>query len=485
VEVAGTLGYNRPGDVPTDQSVFELGMDSLRAVELSIRLQKHLGLDRPIPFFDCPQVAALALRLLAEVDLAEPGARVDAGVPGADTPHARAARQSSDVADPNGATGYAPAREGEIVEFARSAWPDRPEDLVVPRWRWMFVESAERLGLEPKVWLYREAGRVVAHHGAMPVRLQVGPDMFDSAWFADTMVLESHRSRATGAQLLLESNDAFPVGLSLGQSAQMREIALRLGWEQVAPLQTFLLLLRPRQVLGSKYNPLVAGLAGSGLSVQQHLRRHLAGPMDDDLDVRPIDSFDARHDRLWDSVRNQYTCAVTRDASYLNWKYVTQPGQEFIRLEFVRRGDPVAVAVLALDNPGAIYRYRRAFIVELVASPSDTRLVLGALNAIRRRCVSWNVDAIVLPLINGPLAKVAQAFGFMRREPTRFLLVRAARTSPDTRRLLLSPDNWLITMGDSDIDRPWEVAGDRIQARATRAPLTRPVSPAPPGASVV
>ena len=71
-------------------------------------------------------------------------------------------------------------------------------------------------------------------------------------------------------------------------------------------------------------------------------------------------------------------------------------------------------------------------------------------------------------LINEKLEKHLRAYGFMRREPTRFLLVGPHRTSDDVRQHLLSPSGWLITMGDSDIDRPWEADGARLQAHVVR-----------------
>jgi acyl carrier protein len=473
-EVARTLGYDDPADVAVDQSVFELGMDSLRAVELSIRLQQHLGLERAIQFFDAPEVQALAERLLDRIAL--PSSRSRAFGPGGSQP-------GPDDVTPEGVVRYTPDLEQEIFAFSRAAWPNRPDHLVEVRWPWMFVQSARRLGVDPRVWLYRDGGRVVAHHGAIPVRLQAGSDVIDSAWFVDTMVLESHRSTAAGARLLIDSNDEFPVGLSLGQTEQMRTMALRLGWEQVAPLQTFVLLLRPQRVLGDKLHPLAAGVAGAGLNARRHLKRYLAGPRGGQLAVRTVDRFDARHDALWASVSREYGCAVVRDASYLNWKYVAQPGQHFVRLELLRAGEIVAVMVLALDEPGAIYRYRRALLVDLVVSPSDSATVLGLLDALCRHCDTAGVDAVVFHVINARLEALARAYGFMRREPTRFLLVRQCRASDAQRRQLLSAGSWLVTMGDSDIDRPWETFGDLVQIRATPGEASRPAPPLPRGVS--
>jgi malonyl CoA-acyl carrier protein transacylase len=140
-EVAVTLGFQEPRDVPVDQSVFELGMDSLRAVELALRLQRHLGLERPIPLFACPQVDVLAGRLLADVGLPEAGAPAarharDAAPPvpsPSGTASPRGAHAGS-APEAQGVIGYAPSHEAELLEFARVAWPERPAHLVVPRW---------------------------------------------------------------------------------------------------------------------------------------------------------------------------------------------------------------------------------------------------------------------------------------------------------------------------------------------------------------
>ena len=156
---------------------------------------------------------------------------------------------------------------------------------------------------------------MVAHHGAMPVELQVGADRVDAGWFVDTMVVARHQTTATGAQLLIDANDAFTIGLSLGQTDRVREMALHLGWSQVAPLQTYVLMLKPRAVLRGKVNPVVAHAADFGIRAQHQLRRQLARRPDSGLEVRLVDRFDARHDQLWQAVRHDYGCAVTRDAS--------------------------------------------------------------------------------------------------------------------------------------------------------------------------
>src|SRR2546429_8797919 len=75
---------------------------------------------------------------------------------------------------PRGLIGYSDAVAEDIFQFQRTVFPDRRTDWVVPRWNWMFLASAARLGVAPMVWLFRTAKGVVAHQGAIAVNVKIG-----------------------------------------------------------------------------------------------------------------------------------------------------------------------------------------------------------------------------------------------------------------------------------------------------------------------
>jgi acyl carrier protein len=188
-EVADTLGLDSPEAVHPDRSLYQLGMDSLMMADLVGRLRKRLGFSTAALVFDHPMVAALATHLLEHITLPATGTAVAPSAP----PPSAAGR-----ADRDGIEGYTPGIEEEVVAFQQAAWPRRRADWILPRWRWMSVDSARRLGIEPRIWLYRDAGQVVGYTGAIPVRVKVGAEVRDSAWLVDTMVLEASRSKAVG-----------------------------------------------------------------------------------------------------------------------------------------------------------------------------------------------------------------------------------------------------------------------------------------------
>lgn len=365
-----------------------------------------------------------------------------------------------DVATPpkvKGLLGYHPALEREIFDFQQVAYPTRRVDWIAPRWRWMFVDSAQRLGISPMVWLYRNASGIVAHQGAIPVKLKVGSQEHITGWFVETMALETVRGKAIGPMVIQKALEDLPFNLSLGQTAQMRAIQLAMGWQQVTPLEIYTLILNPRRVLAAKIGPWIArdsaalGLAALQLGKRTVGRRRLRWQ----ATVREIARFDCTHDALWCEVEHEYQCVVVRDASYLNWKYVEQPGQNFLRLEIQRDGKVVAIAVVLLIEPGPSYPYRRGILVDMVVPASDRDVVWALLDSVRRVCQQHAVDALICHLISHQLRKPLTSFGFFPKEPTRFLLVATGGVSRDVSHLVLSPDAWFITLGDSDIDRPW------------------------------
>jgi acyl carrier protein len=440
-EVADTLGFDSPDGVPADKDLYQLGMDSLMMADLVGRLRKRLGFSTAALVFDHPVVTALSAKLLDRLALSDGSAEAPAGV------------ASERDGRGSGIEGYCAAADAEVVTFQRAAWPRRRADWIEPRWRWMTVQSAERLGIEPRLWLYRDAGAVVGYTGAIPVRLKLGTDERVSAWLVDTMVLEAYRQKAVGSQIMVRAHEDLPFALSLGQTAEMREVQLRLGWKRVAPLEVAQLLIRPENVLQGKLPWPAAFAAGWGLRASSAVRdllreRSIA-------EVRTVDRFDHRHDRLWEQAAGTITCGVIRDASYLNWKYVDQPGQSFVRLETVEDGSVTGVAVLMFREPDHVYRYRRAFLVDLVTRLDDEHRLSQLVRAASEAAAARQADALLCMHIGRPLTQALRSNGFSLRAPERYLLVDPGGLDAGATAVTLSADSWFVTQGDSDIDRPW------------------------------
>jgi FkbH-like protein len=426
-EIAHTLGFANSAAIDESKTFSQLGMDSLLAVQFAARLERRLGVRRPSVVFDHPTLPQLAAYLLGEVDVVE-------------------------APSTHGLIRFTADMEADVLAFQQEAFTYRRPELIAPRWRWMFKESAARLGLGPRVWLFRDADRIVAHHGALPVRLKAGDVELTTAWWVDTKVRDEYQSEALGPRLVLRGNDDLDFGLSLGQTKQMRDILLLVGHVQVAPLETAQLLIEPHTVLSAKMSAPAAMAAAIGLqassAVLSVLRTKIRGA------VAHVTAFGARHDELWRQAAKDLPCAVIRDASYLNWKYVAQPGQQFTRLEIVEDGRTKGVVVLMFRKRDDVYPYDRAFIVDLIAPFSDKAVVNQLIGVAIDTASEHGAATLTCLHIGSALTRALRRNGFMIRDPQRFLLVYPGSLSGDARDVVLDGRSWYVTHGDSDIDRP-------------------------------
>jgi acyl carrier protein len=442
-EVAATLGFTRPDEVPLDQSFTSLGMDSLTSAELGSRLERRLGIKCSALIFDHPSVQALAAQLVVRT---HPIARTAAAS------HRAGELAVRPAAGPReGIRGFVPEDEDEMLAFQAEGFPDRRGPVLARRWRWAFVDSARRLGIEPRMWVYRDQGAIVGQMASIPIELKVGTTICNTGWLVDSMVLPSHRDKAVGTRLLVQAQEDQPFSLSLGQTAEVREICRRLGWVQVAPLQTAMYLVNPQRVLRGKLPTPARWAAGIGLRAAATVRDVLKGRSA--VTSREVERFGERHEALWECAAQTLTCAAVRDASYLNWKYVDRPGQSFLKLELLDGDALVGVAIWMFREPDSKYRYRRGFLVDVVAPLSNASRLEDIVRAASLAAVS-RADALICLHIGAPLSRALHACGYQAREPERFLLVDPGGVSELARRILLAEQSWYVTQGDSDIDRP-------------------------------
>jgi len=446
-ELAETMGFDDADSVPAGRNFYELGVDSLMMADLVGRIRKQVGFSCSTLIFEHPTARDFSRQLLSRLPMAHQASVAQVDPEASGNPDAVRA-EFREVT-----TGYQSAAEDQVFAFQAVAWPHRDQSLIPSRWRWMFVESARRLALAPRVWLHRASGQIVGHMGSIPVKLKVGSETLNTGWLVDTMVTDDYRRRGLGSRLLVQAHDDQPFSLSLGQTAEAREILHHLGWHRVAPLEIAQLLIRPANVLRGKLPRPAAVAAGWGLRASATVRGLVRGKSR--LCLKEVAQFDARHDRLWESVAATMPCAVVRDASYLNWKYVDQPGQAFVRIEAIEGDRVCAVAVMALREPDAVYRYRRALLVDIVAPQSGDALLQQIVQAAADVADARGADVLRCLHIGSALTRALKAVGFTMRTPERHLLVDAASLPAPTRDLVIDASNWFVTQGDSDIDRPW------------------------------
>jgi hypothetical protein len=144
------------------------------------------------------------------------------------------------------------------------------------------------------------------------------------------------------------------------------------------------------------------------------------------------------------------SCLAVRDSSYLNWKYVDQPGQRFECWEVFLSKRLLGVFVTKTEEPNAVYAYRRSNWVDMVCAMEPETI-----DTVIHGCIfsseKHGADAISIHLTHRLIEERLLAQGFFARQETRYLY--ASRGLTESVPGLVDFD-WLVNQGDSDIDRP-------------------------------
>ena len=410
----------------------DLGLDSLGTVDFATHLRKQLGLSTPPKLMQYARLEDWIESVIAP--------RIDRTVP----------VNAPTVSDAIRVELYESAMHGSVIDFCNQAWPTRSGELVKQRWDWMFLKSAERLGVSPAVWIAREQSAIIGHMGSQFTTLKTPRGKVVVPWLVDTMILEQYRQKGIGSQILLQAEEDMPIALSLGQTAEIRKILDSLGWKQICPLHIHVFLNRPHRVLRGKYPIGIDRLAAAYLSLGRARRHSLKPSSSQNISLQKIEHFSKRHDSIWAQMSRSVGCLAVRDSSYLNWKYIEQPGQCFESWDIHRENRLIGTVVTKTDEPSKLYPYRRIHLIDMICA-----LDKFSLDTVIQGCIAKSqelgIDAISIQITNRFIEERLIQKGFLRRLETRYLY--ASKGLVETVEDLVVSD-WLVSHGDSDIDRP-------------------------------
>jgi NAD(P)-dependent dehydrogenase (short-subunit alcohol dehydrogenase family) len=295
------------------------------------------------------------------------------------------------------------------------------------------------------------------HGGAAPIRIKIGPESQMTGWVIETSGLESLGAALADSGLTVRTRHDLPFSLSIVEAGPARDVLLHLGWREVAPFETAELVIHPELVLKGLSGP-AAVAAGWGLRASTAVRAMLQRPTR--FDIQHVTRFDIRHDRLWEATARDITCGVVRDAAWLNAKYVDQTVPDVVRLEVIEGGIVRGVVVLTFCEADEACPYRRAYLTELIAPPSDVRLLKQLVQIAGTAAAECHADALLCLSISASLSRALRHNGFRVREPRRFLILNPGDLPETLRRSVLNAADWFMTDGEGDGNRAAEAASE-------------------------
>lgn len=349
-------------------------------------------------------------------------------------------------------------------------------------------------GLDLPAWVAEYGGEIIAHYGMWPLQAVLNGETVPAAQSIDAGVSPNFRRQGILSTIEQEILDqAARCGATLIYAFPgLRSVAMhdRIGYSPFAFVPEMTRLLQPGRALKQALHNLpgelsALGRAASGgakdLDSSSILRLArlrfcllflLSSCTDIGLSRRPpscsttIDIckdrfFSAEHDGFFKEIRKQAGIYLLKDSRYLNWRYPSKPGGQYIILAARSRSVLTGYLVLGRSRPG------RWVICELAALP-DQAPVLDALVA--RACqeaisagalslTAWSNPGshVFRPLLNCGFISLHRLnhLGTRYRSFRKFLysiILYVRHLSPPVREQVLSAiGKWPISMGDSDL----------------------------------
>jgi Acetyltransferase (GNAT) domain len=289
-------------------------------------------------------------------------------------------------------------------------------------WRWKYPESPEGR------WIMLTAaddGTVVAHYGAVPVRLRIGELNVRAGQICDVYTRPQTRHGLAAARTYITVVRAF-----FDRFGAAERLAVLYGFPGERALKLGLARLGYDQMPPQPVQVWRRAVARRGVAILGH---------------RVREGFDAHAvDGLWQRSQQRYPVAAVRDAAWVARRFTGRPGVAYTHLVAYRRGRPAALAVV---RPlGGVMA-----VAELIWDGADERALAALDRAACARARTAGVGRAEMWLDGDDRAEAAFAALGWKPETHPDRLVMVARSFDPRIDVAGFAGRFYLTMGDSDL----------------------------------
>lgn len=287
------------------------------------------------------------------------------------------------------------------------------------RWQWEFDENPCSIDAVPASWVLVQKERIVGNYGLLPCRVFIDGEPVQAFSGIDFAIDPKLQGKGLGHLIAERFMDpafcAFPFITS------------------PTPATCHLMQKYGGSVLVGAGEPCLWVLP---LDRVRDRSRPDAG-----ADLRPIASFDRRHDELALRLSRLSRIQTVRDAAYLNWRYRDYPFGRPVMVE--------AVSGAGALHGFAVFQYdpnlRQGYLLELFIDPREARPATALIeHAIRAAAEAGANELYTLNRVPG-IQELLRAAGFQRVDthPLQFVC-RPPGGGP-------AAADWYLTSGDGDL----------------------------------
>lgn len=341
---------------------------------------------------------------------------------------------------------YKPEDKRSVEALYRRVFGHDAAEASRLRWDWQYRRNPNNPGHEPEIWIAREGTAIVGQYATMPVKLSVRGQEVQGSWGMDVMVAPERQRQGLGEVLFRTWDRNVGASLGLGLSDASYRLFQKMRWPDVGPVPCLVKPLTRRALRRPNWpvpiNRLVSAITLPIVKIVARTRPLRA-------EVRLIQRFDDSFSRLWEELAPKFGLAVRRDATYLNWKYVSAPHVRYCIAALRRDDRNIGYAVYRhLHEP----RGRVTLLVDFLADPDDEAALSTLLHWVDREARQADSDKIRAFASHSSFRRVLRRAGYFQVKSTMEFVVKVNAVDVEPA-FYENVDNWHVTLGDSDQDR--------------------------------
>ncbi len=221
----------------------------------------------------------------------------------------------------------------------------------------------------------------------------------------------------------------------------------RLGWTEITEVPFKIKAFKLRYFI--KNIPYLKSMANGFPNISLSFFNKL--PAEILNNIKPLINFGPEVDSLWDKFSAKIVVGVKRDASYLNWRYILKPNENYSIYGYYDNNELKGLIVYCLKSK---HGGNIGYIMELLVDPRlpviGAQLLKFAVNDLKVQgcdaCLAWNFN-------HSPNASAFKALNFFsmpkRLRPIELHFgVRAF--DKEYEGVVLTKENWYLSYSDSD-----------------------------------
>jgi len=165
------------------------------------------------------------------------------------------------------------------------------------------------------------------------------------------------------------------------------------------------------------------------------------------VEIKEIHFFDERFDQLWEKASKTHKIIAMRDAEYLNWRYLKEPGRRFVIFAAERNHELLGYIIL---KPLTEKDRRIGSLIDIFDVQDKTVTKALFLQAVRY-FAGEGADKLEFYLSDEYYETVLKSTGFVKNQdsPKAWEMLIAKSYSPGTEKNVFgNPRNWFITATD-------------------------------------